>query len=149
VSGPRRGAQVCAGFVLAAVLAACAGPTRGSADYRLKLANTAEALESSAATVVMAAGLAGDRKAFDPYVAVVISQAEDDAASVQQTFDSRQPPTQATDQLREHADQTIEQVVSAITDARIAARSGDTTALADSAEELRDLMPELQKLQQV
>jgi len=98
---------------------------------------------------VMAAGLTADRKAFGPYVADVISQAEDDANSVQQTFDSRQPPTHASDQLRQRADQTIEDVVSAITDARIAARSGDEASLADSAGQIRKLIPDLQKLQQV
>jgi hypothetical protein len=148
VSRPRRGAQICAGAAVFAAIAGCAGPTTGTGDYRQKLANTAEALESSAQTVVMAARVATGKRAFGNYVADVISQAEDDATSVQQTFDSRQPPSHAADQLRQDADKTIEQVVSAITDARVAARSGDDESLAKSASQLRRLMPDLQKLQQ-
>jgi hypothetical protein len=140
--------EICAGAAAVVLLAGCAGPTHGTGDYRQKLANTSEALESSAQTVVMAAGLATGKRAFGTYVADVISQAEDDATSVQQTFDSRQPPSQAADQLRQDADKTFEQVVSAITDARVAARSGDDESLARSAGQLRTLMPDLQKLQQ-
>lgn len=147
---PRRGRQTWAAAAAAlAVLAGCASPTHGTGDYRLQLANTAEALESSAQTVVMAAKLAVDRHAFGTYVADVISQAEDDASSVQQTFDSRQPTSQAADQLRQNADKTFEQVVSAITDARVAARAGDDKSLAQSAGQLRALMKDLHKLQQV
>jgi hypothetical protein len=128
--------------------ASCAGPTHGDGDYTLKMASTAGALGSSAQTVVMAAGLAADNRGFRPYISDVISQAEDDATSVQETFDSRQPPTADSDALRQRADQTFEKVVSAITDARVAARSDDSAGLASSAQQLRKLIPDLQKLQQ-
>lgn len=131
------------------LVTSCAGPTTDANDYRLKLANTAEALESSAQTVIMTAGLLDNGKVFQPYAANVISDAEDDATSVQQTFDSRQPPDSASDQLRQHADTTINDVISAITDARIAARSGENADLAKAADQLRHLLDDLQKLQEV
>ena len=144
--------RVCA-IVLAGALtcglAACAGPTTGPHDYRLKLANTAEALESTARTVIMAGDLLDDGRAFQPYVANVISDAEDDATSVQETFDSRQPPDTASDRLRQHADKTIEDVVSAISDARIAVRARALPDLTDALDQLRHLLSDLQKLQEV
>jgi protoporphyrinogen oxidase len=146
---PLRGRQTWAAAAALAVLAGCAGPTHGTGDYRLKLANTAESLESSAQTVVLAAKLATDKRGFGTYIADVISQAEDDASSVQQTFDSRQPTSQVADELRQNADKTFEQVISTITDARVAARAGDNKSLAQSAAQLRALMADLQKLQQV
>ena len=138
--------RICA---LLAMTAACAGPTHGAGDYRLKLANTAEALESSAQTVILAADLLERGRAFQPYVANVISDAEDDASSVQQTFGSRQPPDHSSDELRQDADTTIDDVISAITDARIAARANELSDLADAAQQLRDLVGDLQKLQEV
>jgi hypothetical protein len=136
-------------FTMVGTLTACAGPTTGAHDYRLKLANTAESLESSAQTVIMAADLLDRGRAFQPYAADVISDAEDDASSVQQTFDSRQPPTTDSDQLRQQADKTINDVVSAISDARIAARASEISDLTDAAGQLRKLLSDLQKLQEV
>jgi hypothetical protein len=133
----------------AAVTVACAGPTHSRGDYELKLANTAEALESSAQTVVMAAGLIEDDRAFQPYTAAVISQAEDDATSVQQTFGSRQPPDEASDRLRQRAEKTIDDVVSAITDARVAIRGSDLADLQTAARQIQDLLPDLQDLEEV
>jgi hypothetical protein len=135
--------------LLLGLLAACAGPTTGVHDYRLKVANTAESLESSAQTVIMAADLLDRSRAFQPYVADVISEAEDDASSVQQTFDSRQPPNTESDRLRQQADKTINDVVSAISDARIAARASEVSDLTDAAGQLRKLLSDLQKLQEV
>jgi hypothetical protein len=136
-------------LLLTTATAACAGPTHSRGDYELKLANTAEALESSAQTVVMAAGLIQDGRAFQPYTADVISQAEDDATSVQQTFGSRQPPDDASDQLRHRAEKTIDDVVSAITDARVAIRASDLVDLEAAAQQIQDLLPALQDLEEV
>jgi hypothetical protein len=133
----------------AAVATACAGPVHGTDDYRHKLANTAEALESTAQTVILTANLLDRHRVFLRYAADVISQAEDDATSIQQTFDSRQPPSKTTDDLRQKADTTIQDVVSAITDARIGARSGDVGGVNDAASQLRKLIGDLDKLQQV
>jgi hypothetical protein len=134
---------------IALCAAACAGPTHGRNDYKLKLANTAESLDSSAQTVVMAADLIEHGKAFAPYTSTVISDAEDDASSAQQTFDTRQPPDDASDKLRQQADKTLQDVVSAITDARVAARAGDLAALNQAANQLQGLQKDLQKLEEV
>jgi len=136
-------------LLLALALSACAGPTHSQGDYELKLANTAESLDSASQTVVMAARLFEDDKAFNPYVANVISDAEDDASSSQQTFDTRQPPNDASDKLRQQADKTFEDVVSAITDARVAARDGDRAGLRQAASDLNELTKDLQKLEEV
>jgi hypothetical protein len=138
-----------AALLVALATAACAGPTHGRSDYRLKLANTAESLESSAQTVLMAADLLRHGKAFGPYTADVISDAEDDASSVQQTFDTRQPPDDASAKLRDNADKTLQDVVSAISDARIAARDHDLDSLDDAARQLRGMLPDLKKLEEI
>jgi Na+-transporting NADH:ubiquinone oxidoreductase subunit NqrC len=134
---------------LVLALSACAGPTHSRNDYKLKLANTAESLDSSAQTVLMVADLLEHDRALNPYSASVISDAEDDATSAQQTFDSRQPPDEASDKLRQQADKTLEDVVSAITDARVAARDADLAALRQAASDLKDLISDLQKLEEV
>jgi polyhydroxyalkanoate synthesis regulator phasin len=146
---PRRVCSVLLAAALTCAVNACAGPTTGAHDYRLKLANTAEALESSAQTVIMAGDLLDKGRAYQPYAANVISDAEDDATSVQETFDSRQPPDTASDQLRQQADNTIEDVVGAISDARIAARASELSDLTSALDQLRELLSDLQKLQGV
>jgi hypothetical protein len=138
-----------AALLVALATAACAGPTHGRSDYRLKLANTAESLESSAQTVLMAADLLRHGKAFGPYTADVISDAEDDASSVQQTFDTRQPPDDVSAKLRDKADKTLQDVVSAISDARIAARDDDLKSLQDAAKQLRGTLSGLKKLEEI
>lgn len=139
----------CAVALVAAAAVACAGPTHSRTDYELKLANTAESLTSAAQTVVMAADLLRRDRAFQPYTADVISQAEDDATSIQETFDSRQPPDATSDDLRQRADTTLEAVVSAITDARVAVRASDMTGLGEAADEIRGLLDNLEKLQEI
>jgi hypothetical protein len=99
--------------------------------------------------VLLAANLIQHGKAFGPYTADVISDAEDDASSAQQTFDTRQPPDDASNQLRDKADKTLQDVVSAITDARVAARDRDLTALKDAAGQLQNLLKDLKKLEEV
>jgi len=141
--------HACAAVVTALILTACAGPTHSRGDYEHKVANTAEALQSSAQTVLLVADLVEHGRALTPYAARVVSQAEDDATSVQQTFDSRQPPDSASDELRQRADDVIEKVVSAISDARIGVRGGDLSGLADAAAQLHGLLPDLQRLQGV
>jgi Na+-transporting NADH:ubiquinone oxidoreductase subunit NqrC len=136
-------------LLLVLALSSCAGPTHSRNDYKLKLANTAESLDSSAQTVLMVADLLEHDRALNPYSASVISDAEDDATSAQQTFDSRQPPDEASDKLRQQADKTLEDVVSAITDARVAARGDDLAALRQAASDLKDLITDLQKLEEV
>jgi hypothetical protein len=138
-----------AALLVALAAASCAGPTHGRTDYQLKLANTAESLDSSAQTVLLAANLIQHGEAFGPYTADVISDAEDDASSAQQTFDTRQPPDDASNQLRDKADKTLQDVVSAITDARVAARARDLKALNDATDQLQNLLKDLKKLEEV
>lgn len=89
--------------------------------------------------------VAGDRTT-GPYASVLLGQAEEEASSVQSSFDSVQPPNRDSDRLRDEVDDLLTQAVSVLGDVRIAARRGDNAgvtaqaaALADISQRLRDL----------
>src|SRR5947209_2850600 len=83
-------AGVC--LVVAAALTACAGVTRSGGDYRLKAQKTVTDLTA----VVGSAQLAGRQylagRLPQSYADDVISRAEQDGSSIQNAFDTRQPP---------------------------------------------------------
>ena len=113
---------------------ACVGSARGDTDYQKKAVATSEHVRSSVRTVQLATQAASEDDAFEPFLARVISQAEDDASSALNSFETVQPPSEAADQLREDVDQIASDAISVLADARIAIRRGDIeslTALAD------------------
>jgi len=88
----------------------------------------------------------GRSRTTGPYASVLLGHAEEQASSVQSTFDSVQPPNRDADRLRDEVDGLLTQAVSVLGDVRIAARRGDNAgvtaqaaALADISQRLRDL----------
>jgi hypothetical protein len=120
-------------------LAACAGPARTSADYRLKARHSAQEAQSAVATSRLAARLVSKRGAFSAYVAVVLNNAEDDASSVESTFTSVQPPDRSSDRLRSKLSPILNDVVDTISGMRIAARRHEWASLLDRSTELPGL----------
>jgi hypothetical protein len=86
-------------------------------------------VRSSIRTVQLAVQAASEGDAFGPYLARVISQAEDDASSALNGFESIQPPSESADQLREDVDQIASDSISLLADARIAIRRADIQGL--------------------
>jgi hypothetical protein len=114
----------------AAVLTACVGPAPSFGAYEGKAGATADSMRSVVETARLGIQVAITGKSFAPYLYEVMHYAEDDATSIQGTFDSIQPPGGASsDVLRKQLDDLLTQSVDTITDLRIAARRGDVDQL--------------------
>lgn len=135
-------------LALAAALATggCAGPSRTDDDYRHKAANTAETMQGLIGTVQVAVDAASHHKVPAPYLSVTLAEADDDASATVSTFDSVQPPSDRSDQLRNRLDPLLQDTTSVLDDLRIAVRRGDIASLAKIAEPLKDLNGKLQPI---
>lgn len=130
------------------VTTGCAAPTRGLADYQRMAANTAEAVLSQVQTAAFTGHLVIAKRLPLPYASSTVSNAEDAASAVQETFASRQPPTgHAADALRDEMDAAIQDATSAISDMRIAIRRGDLDDVRGALDELDKARPPLVRLQ--
>jgi hypothetical protein len=140
-----------AALVAAALwIAGCAGPTSDVSDYRHKAANTAEAMASQVQTALLTGRLVLRGRVPLSYAATTASDIDDDASSVQETFDSRQPPDSvAADKLRNHLDTAMTDATSAISDMRIAIRRGSDARISDAIQSLEKALPPLQKIQSI
>jgi hypothetical protein len=121
-------------------------PSRTDRDFELKAGNTANAVASSVATVILGADAARRHKATGPYLSVLIGSAEKDALSVQSTFDSYQPPSQAADQLRGTVDDLLSSATEGLQKMRIVCRRGELDQLPALADALRKTLEELRYL---
>jgi hypothetical protein len=139
----------CAAVVLVGVLAAgCVSPSRTDRDYQLKAANSAKAVASSVATALLGVDAASRGKATGLYLSVLFGSSEKDASSVQSTFDSVQPPSDAADRLRGQVDAVLSEAVSGLSALRIAVRRGELKRLPEVAAALRPTLAQLQQLDQ-
>jgi len=119
---------VVAATALGVLLAACVqpvGPARTFDSYEHKAKDTAETALSAVQTGRLGAQAAKRDDTFAPYLAVLVSEAEDEASSAQTTFDSVQPPNDKSDNLRDNLDPLLTRAVDALSQARIAARRAD------------------------
>jgi len=122
-------ARALAVAVALVLLPACAPTARTPSVFQAKAANAAESVSSAVASelVLLRAVRAGHTTAA--YVSTATSHAEDDASSAVSSFLSIQPPDDDSSQLRGELSDLLDTAVSALGDARIAGRRGDTTAL--------------------
>jgi hypothetical protein len=142
-----RGLCIAAG-ILAMLLAACVqpvGPARTFDSYEHKAKHTAETALSSVETGRLAARAARNDDAFPPYLAVLLSDAENEATSAQSTFDSVQPPNDMSDRLRDRLDPLLTRATDALSQARIAARRADFDEIAKQARPLAKSSRELNR----
>jgi hypothetical protein len=109
------------------------------------------AVVSDLASAQLAARLGLRGQSFPAFTDGNITDAEDDADSVNSTFGSRQPPDSRSDALSQKMLQALSDATSALTDLRIAVRMDDrkqvTKALAEVGGVLRhveDIQQELQ-----
>jgi hypothetical protein len=128
------------------VLGGCVGPARTTDDYTRKASTSVHDVHSAVETARLGVDAVARDRTTGPYVSVLLGQAEEQATSVQSTFDSVQPPNEDADRLRDEVDGLLTQAVSVLGDVRIAARRGDTDgitgrgpALADISKRLSDL----------
>ena len=126
--------------VAAAVgLASCVAPARSFGAYEGKAVATADTALSAVRTAQLAARLGIEGKAFTPYVATTIANAETDIRSAQGLFDSIQPPDPEAESLRTRLDAILSQADEQITTLRVRARWTDIGALGSVADRLSGL----------
>jgi phosphate uptake regulator len=131
------------GSIAAVALASCAPTARTPGPYRAHAIRADEAVHSAVASdlLVIHAAAAGHTTAA--YVSEATSQAEDDAASAASSFLSIQPPDDQSEKLRTELSTLFDRAQSALGDARIAGRRGDTDALTASASDLEQVAKRL------
>ena len=134
-------------MALAAALVSCVGPARTSHSYTKKASHSVQDTRSAVETARLAVDAADQDRATGPYLSVLLGQAEDEAGSVQTTFDSVQPPNEAADRLRDDVDSLLSEAVSVLGDLRIAARRGDTGGITERGPALADLSRRLTELE--
>jgi hypothetical protein len=130
-------AAVC-GMCLAGCVAHPVGPARTFSKYEGKAVSSAEAAQSSVATVQLVASTAAAGKAFGPYTVVSVSEQEEGLSAVEGTFASIQPPDQRADALRDELGAILSSALDHVADVRIAARRGHLDELDRVAAPLED-----------
>jgi hypothetical protein len=133
---------------IAVSLAACVqpvGPARTFDSYERKASDTASTALSAVQTGRLGAQTAQHDDTFAPYLAVLVSEAEDEASSAQTTFDSVQPPNDKSDNLRDDLDALMTRAVDALSQARIAARRADFDEVAEQEPKLAKSARELDR----
>ena len=107
------------------LIAACAGPVPGYGAYRHAALQTAMAMVSDLASAQLAAELGLRGQSFPAFTDGNVTDAENDAGSVNSTFSSRQPPDARSDVLRQKMLRALSGGTSALTDLRVAVRMQD------------------------
>ena len=133
------------------LLAACAGPVPDEGAYRHAALQTSMAMVSALASGQLAAQTDLRGNSFSPFTDGNVTNAENDASSVNSTFSSRQPPDARSDVLRQKMLQALSDGTSALTDLRVAVRMGDRAqvrrALAEVGKSLKTFGSLQQELQ--
>ena len=147
----RKLACVVAALSSGPLLVACAGPVPDEGAYRHAALQTSMAMVSDLGSGQLAAQLGLQGKSFSAFTDGNVTDAENDADSVDSTFGSRQPPDARSDALRQKMLQALSDGTSALTDLRVAVRMEDRAqvrkALGEVGKSLKafnDLQQELQ-----
>jgi hypothetical protein len=132
-------------------LVACAGPVPGYGAYRHAALQTSMAMVSDLGSGQLAAQLGLRGSSFPAFTDGNVTDAENDADSVDSTFGSRQPPDARSDALRQKMLQALSDGTSALTDLRVAVRMEDRAQVRKALGEVgrsrktfNDLQQELQ-----
>jgi hypothetical protein len=130
------------------LLAACAAPVLDDGGYRHAALQTSMAMVSDLASGQLAAQLGLRGNSFPPFTDGNVTDAENDADSVNSTFSSRQPPDTRSDALRRTMLQALSDGTSALTDLRVAVRMGDRTQVRKALAEVGKSLKTFGNLQQ-
>jgi hypothetical protein len=117
--------------------------------YRHAALQTAMAMGSDLASGQLAAQLGLQGKSFSAFTDENVTNAENDAGSVNATFSSRQPPDARSDALRQTMAQALSDGTSALTDLRVAVRMQDPAQVRKALAEVGRSLKTFNRLQQV
>ncbi len=130
------------------LLVACAAPVFDDGGYRHAALQTSMAMVSDLASGQLAAQLGLRGNSFPTFTDGNVTDAENDADSVNSTFSSRQPPDARSDALRRTMLQALSDGTSALTDLRVAVRMGDRTQVRKALAEVGKSLKTFDTLQQ-
>lgn len=145
-SDAARRAVALAAAALALAVTGCVGPARTDPSYRSKAWTTVDQVHSAVETALLVVDGAHRHGLPSAYVSVAIADAEEDALAAQEAFESIQPPSEASDRLRERTTSALDEAVADLTALRIGTRRGDVGRLAPMADDLRTQARALQAL---
>jgi hypothetical protein len=128
------------------VLSGCVGPARTTHTYESKAVRTANDSVSQLQTALLSVETSLRGRMMHAYLETVLSASEDALSSIQNTFDSIQPPeTDRADQLRNRLDTLLSDGADGLAQLRILARRQDTHKLAAEAHKLTATAAALEK----
>ena len=126
------------------LLAGCVTPAPTTSAYESKAGMTAQAAVSEGSTALVATDAYLHDRMGSSYLETLLTESEDSLGSVQDTFDSIQPPaTEGADALRNTLDPLLDEAGSAVTELRIAARRGRSDDLRAAADDLSVVVHQL------
>jgi hypothetical protein len=133
-------------LVVAVLLSGCVGPARTTGRYVGKATRTANDAISALQTAALAVHTSERGRMLGPYLNVVLTDAESDFNSVQQTFDSIQPPdTREADAIRDRLDKILTDGSDVLGQLRILARRGDQAKVVAQARSIPELVDKLDR----
>jgi hypothetical protein len=133
-------------LVGAVVLSGCVGPARTTGRYAGKATRTANDAISALQTAALAVQTSERGRMLGPYLNVVLTGAESDFNSVQQTFNSIQPPdTREADTIRNSLDKILTDGSDVLAQLRILARRGDQVKMVAQARSIPALVDKLDR----
>jgi hypothetical protein len=142
--GRRAGAALLIGATLLFSSAGCVGNAATTPAYRGKAHLSAEAAVSALQTAKLAVDTSAKGNLLDTYLEIVLSQAEDDLGTVQQQFDSIEPPNSVeADRLRDRLDALLTRGTGVLADLRIAARRDEQAEMIKTAADIPALADKL------
>jgi hypothetical protein len=133
----------------AVTLTGCVGNARTTDAYRGKASHSAEEAASALQTALLSVQISAKGNLLDSYLEIVLSQAEDDFSSIEQQFDSIQPPnTKAADQLRSKLDDLFTEGSDSLSQLRILARRDDQAEMVKTAQDIPKLVDKFTTFQE-
>jgi hypothetical protein len=142
-------AGVLAAAVLCALTAGCAGTSRSSSDYRHKVANTAQAADSTVNIAELDAELVRDDKTFSTELQISLQQAYSDASSTLSGFDAVLPPHRSDVALQQQLDSALSAAVTLLLEMRVRAGQGREAELPQLIPQLRAMSVQLKQFEQL
>jgi hypothetical protein len=124
-------------LVAGLALTGCVGPARTTHTYESKAVRAANDSLSALQTALLCVRTSQRGRLTQPYLETVLSRSEDSFTSVQNTFDSIEPPdTARADRLRGALDQLLSDGSDGLAQLRILARRHDGAELGAEARRL-------------
>jgi hypothetical protein len=132
--------------LMALFVAGCVGPARTFDVYEGKAENSVAQSLSAVRTAEAAIETAICDRSFASSVSITIQDASETIDGSQSAFASIQPPDQASDALRARVLPVLSDASDVVANARIAARRGDLSSLAQLRQPLSEVSGRLNRL---